>query len=97
MDISLAAEFATLFAGLWTMMRYAPSPNRSSDIRLWALAGWLVVAQVFSTFGPQPAAPQIAAAMALGAYAVFALFAWQVDRARASAEAGKVPVLQSNH
>lgn len=95
-DISLAAEFATLFAGLWAMMRYAPSPTRSSDLRLWMLAGWLVAAQLFGTFGPQPATPRIAAGMALGAYAIFALFAWQVDRARASADRAKVPTLQLN-
>ncbi len=95
-DISLAAEFVTLFGGLWIMMRNAPSPDRSSAVRLWALAGWLVVAQLFGTFGPQPATPRIAAAMALAAYTVFALFAWQVDRARGSSGAGKVPVLQLN-
>jgi hypothetical protein len=81
-DVSLAAEFVTLFAGFWAMLRYAPSPNRSSRIRLWALAGWLVAAELFNVFGPQPAMPQIEAAMALGAYLIFALFAWQVDRAR---------------
>ena len=90
-DISLAAEFATLFAGFWAMLRYAPSPNRSSHIRLWSLAGWLVIAQIFNAFGPQPATPQIAAGMALGAYLIFALFAWQVDRARNASPEGKVP------
>jgi hypothetical protein len=93
-DISLAAELATLFAGLWAMRRYAPVADRSANIRLWALAGWLVLAQLFDTFGPQPTTPQIAAAMALGGYTVFTLFAWQVDRARGRAAPG-VPVLQS--
>jgi hypothetical protein len=95
-DISLAAEFVTLFAGLWVLLRYAPVEDRNANIRLWALAGWLVIAQLFGTFGPQPATPQIAAAMALGGYTVFALFAWQVDRAR-SRPAAEVPILQSNH
>jgi hypothetical protein len=94
LDIGLSAEFATLFVGLWICLRYAPSPSRASNLRLWALVGWLVLAQLFSTFGPQPATPQIAAAMALGAYTIFALFAWQVDRSRGLEEAGKVPTLQ---
>jgi hypothetical protein len=55
-----------------------------------------VIAQLFGTFGPQPATPQIAAAMALGGYTVFALFAWQVDRARGRA-ASRVPLLQPSH
>jgi hypothetical protein len=90
-DISLAAEFVTLFAGLWVLLRYAPVEDRNANIRLWALAGWLVLAQLFATFGPQPATPRIAAAMALGGYTVFALFAWQVDRARAGRKPREFP------
>ena len=96
-DISLAAEFVTLFAGVFIFLRNAPTTDRSSNVRLWALVGWLAIAQIFSTFGPQPATPQIAAAMALGAYTVFALFAWQVDRARDRARLAKVPALQTSH
>jgi len=96
-DISLAAEFVTLFAGLFVLLRYAPTADRSYNIRLWALAGWLAGGQIFATFGPQPTTPQIAAAMALGGYTVFALFAWQVDRARGLAGPAKVPSFQSNH
>lgn len=93
-DVSLAAEFVALFAGLFVFLGNAPAAGRSSSIRLWALVGWLVIAQLFGTFGPQPATPQIAAAMALGGYTVFALFAWQVDRARSLAGLAKVPTLQ---
>ncbi len=93
-DVSLAAEFVALFAGLFVFLGNAPAAGRSSSIRLWALVGWLVIAQLFGTFGPQPATPQIAAAMALGGYTVLALFAWQVDRARSRAGLAKVPTLQ---
>ncbi len=95
-DISLAAEFVTLFGGLWVMMRYAPSPDRSSNIGSGHWRGGYRRGSSSRTFGLQPATPQIAAAMALGGYTVFALFAWQVDRARAASGADKVPALQLN-
>lgn len=90
---SLAAEFAVLFAGAFFFLRKAPV-SRSYRLRFWALFGWLVVGQLFATFGPQPTTPEIAAAMALGGYTVFALLGWQVDRALARGEAQAVPSSQ---
>jgi len=96
-DPSLAAEFISLFEGLFVFLRYAPTADRSSNIRLWILMGWLVFAQLIGTFGPQPATPQIAAGMALGGYTILALLAWQVDRARGRAGLSQVPAFQSSH
>jgi len=79
-DLSLAAEFVAVLGGLYLYLRRVPRAQGWGNIRLWALVFWLGLAELFGTFGPQPATPQIAAAMALGAYTVFALFAWQVDR-----------------
>ncbi len=89
-DISLAAEFIAVFGGLWFYLRRAPRAEGWGNFRLWALIFWLGAGELFATFGPQPASPQIAAAMALGGYGVFALFAWQVDRGWALARR-KVP------
>jgi hypothetical protein len=90
----LVAEFASLFAGLFVLLRYAPVEDGGANLRLWALSAWLVVAEIFNAFGVHPGTPRTTAAMALGGYTIFALFAWQVDLARGRARSAKVPIPQ---
>ena len=80
--ISLPLEIATLVAGAWVYAHYAPSKTARGDIWLWGYVALMSVILIYATFWGQPTTPMGEARMAIIMYAVFAVIAWLVDRAR---------------
>jgi hypothetical protein len=80
--ISLPLELASLGGGAWLYARAVPARHASGDRWLWGLVAGMAALEIYSALGPVPDSAAAVAGTALGAYAVLALLAGLVDRAR---------------
>jgi hypothetical protein len=83
--ISLPLELAVLVLGAWLYARHVPARRRRGDLWLWIFVAALAALQIYSTFAPPPTAVTPVALSALGLYAVLAVVAGIVERARGAA------------
>jgi hypothetical protein len=80
--ISLPVELLSLVLGAWLYARAVPTQRRSGDRWLWGLVAAMAALELYGSLGPAPDSAAAVAAAALGAYAILALLAGLVDRAR---------------
>ncbi len=80
--ISLPLELATLLAGALLYARRVPSKTRRGDLWLWLFVAAMAGLELYVAFAPPPATPPAQAQNALLVYALLALAAGLVDRAR---------------
>jgi hypothetical protein len=80
--ISASVEIVLLLLGAYLCARYAPSRRAHGDRWLWLYVAFLAVLELYNSNAAPPPGPRAMALTALVAYAVLALLAGLVDRAR---------------
>ncbi|MGH8231332.1 MAG: hypothetical protein ACRESY_05875 [Steroidobacteraceae bacterium] len=80
--ISASVEIVLVLLGAWLYARAVPARRAGADRWLWAFAALLVLLEVYNTLAPPPREAAGMAVTALVAYALLALLAALVDRAR---------------
>src|SRR5215831_2154702 len=81
--LSLPLELATLMLGAIIYARAMPSQSRTGIWAYWIFIGFLLLAQLYTQFGPDPTSPIAEAQTALAAYVGLAVVAGIVDGLRA--------------